>query len=235
MERDWWNSGLNKPALDHDLPMIEKALGSDSARFREIRCWVNVASLKEPDAAAITAELKRHGLIVAGGKLPENSLVASRLAATLLQSGIETGAQLAGRFETELLARAKSPAGDVEALNLLCGLLVGGKSAARLGEYDRYGYERYGEFRFLGSLLAHLAAEGKLTTASPELKLALEKYPENGLVHQFFIRALGEEKSTKETLSAAIKAEYHKLSPGMGGYPDSYTLKRYFSLLKTKL
>lgn len=46
---------------------------------------------------------------------------------------------------------------------------------------------------------------------------------------------IAKEKMTNEMLVAAIGAEFHKLSPGMGGYPDSYTLKRYFALLKEKL
>jgi len=80
-----------------------------------------------------------------------------------------------------------------------------------------------------------LGTKGKLTADSPELKAALEKFPDNSLVHQMAIQCAGVEKVTKEMLVAAIKAEYHKLSIGMGGYPDSYILKAYFALLKQKL
>lgn len=235
MDEDWWNSGLSKPALTHDLPLIEKALGKESDRYKELRCWVDIASLTGPTPAAITAELKRSGLIVAGGKLPGQSLIASRLIAIVLENKIETAEQVFERFSKALLVRAKSEVGDAEALNILCALSTGDKVLDRLAEYDRYGYERYGEFRFLGSLLAYLGSHGKLTTDSPELKTALEKFSDNSLVQQMAIRCAGEEKVTKEMLVSAIESEYHKLSMGMGGYPDSYTLKAYFALLKKKL
>jgi tetratricopeptide (TPR) repeat protein len=235
MDRDWWNSGPSQRGLEQDLPLIEKALGSNSERYKVIRCWVNIAKVTDPQPADITTELKRNGLIVAGGKLPGESLVAARLIAIVQDNKIETDGQLFERFGKELLARAKSAAGDAEALNILCALSMGGQTADRLAEYDRYGYERYGEFRFLGSLLAYLGTKGKLTADSPELKAALEKFSDNSLVHQMAIRCAGEEKVTKEMLVAAIKAEYHKLSTGMGGYPDSYTLKAYFALLNQEL
>jgi len=46
---------------------------------------------------------------------------------------------------------------------------------------------------------------------------------------------MDESEVTRDQLVAAIKAEYHHLSPGLDGQPDSYTLNAHFKLLKTKL
>ena len=235
MDQDWWNGEISKDALAQDLPLVEKTLGSESARFREIQCWVNIASQEEPQADAVKAELKKANLILDAGKLPENSLVAGRLIGTVVAQKIETSEQLFQRFEKTLSARAKSEAGDVEALNILSGLSVGEKTMDRLAEYDRYGWDRYGDFRFAGSLLGGLAAQEKLTAYSPDLKKALKQFPESGIVNQFAMQCAGENNITKEMLVSAIESEFHHLSPGMGGYPDSYTLKSYFFMLKQKL
>jgi thioredoxin-like negative regulator of GroEL len=236
MDQDWWNSRVSKEALDHDLPLVEKALGKASPRLKEIQCCVNIASQEEPKAEAVKAELKKTGLILdADGKLPQNSFIAGKLIGIVVSQKIETNDQLFQRFEKELLARAKSKEGDAEALNILCGLSLESTVMDRLMEYDRYGWERYGDFRFAGSLLAELAAQGKLKEDSPEFARALKQFPEDSMLNQMAIQLRGREKVTKEMLVAAIKSEYHKLSAGIGGYPDSYTLKAYFQRLKEKL
>ena len=171
----------------------------------------------------------------ADGKLPQRSFIAGKLIGIVVRQKIETEDQLFERFEKELLARAKSKEGDAEALNILCGLSVESKALDRLAEFDRYGWERYGEFRFAGSLLGGLAAQGKLTVNSPEFAKALKQFPEDAMLNKMAIQLVGKEKVTQEMLVSAIESEYHKLSAGMGGYPDSYTLKAYFFMLKGKL
>jgi tetratricopeptide (TPR) repeat protein len=235
MDQDWWNSQISKDGLTQDLPLVEKLLGKETAKFKEIQCWVDIASLEEPQAETVKQVLKTANLIVEGGNLPESSLVAGRLIGIVLEQKIETREQMFGRYEKELTARAKSKEGDVEALNILSGLSIEKKTLARLAEYDRYGWERYGEFRFAGSLLAGLSLQGSLNSDGPDLKKALEQFPESGAVHAVELRCADKDHVTKEMLVSAIESEYHHLSPGMGAYPDSYTLKGYFFMLKQKL
>ena len=78
-DRDWWNGGVDQQALDRDLPFVERLLGKDSKRVQAIRCWLSIATAMTPQADVVTAQLKQFGLIVDGGELPKNSLVAGRL------------------------------------------------------------------------------------------------------------------------------------------------------------
>jgi hypothetical protein len=235
MDQDWWNSRVSEQGLKHDLPLVEKALGAGGERFEQIRCWVDLASKEEPQAEAVADALKAAGLLGEGGALPQSSIVASRLSAIAIDSGAGTKDALLARFGEELLKRAKSAPGDAEALNMLCYLCALGKTRERLAEYDRYGWDRYGDVRFAGSLLAGLLAEGKLAGDSPELAKALKQFPEDSTINKIAIRCAGEQGLTAAMLAAAIQSEYRHLSPGMGGYPDSYTLKGYFALLKRKV
>ncbi len=84
-------------------------------------------------------------------------------------------------------------------------------------------------------LLNLLQSEKKLEHDSPDLKKALTQFPDNAVIQNLAILTMDENDVTKDQLVSAIKAEYHHLSPGLDGQPDSYTLNAHFKLLKTKL
>jgi hypothetical protein len=232
-DRDWWNGGVDQQALDRDLPFVERLLGKDSKRVQAIRCWLSIATRDEPQAGLVTAQLKQFGLIVEGGELPKSSLVAGRLLGRVLDLKIETPNRLFARFQDELLTPAKSQAGDVEALNILCNLCEDQKQ--RREEFERYGAERYGDRRFVVGLCALLMEKNALKSDSPELVAALKKFPENNFVNEMALRTAGKEHVTKEMLAAAIKSEYRHLSSDpLSLSPTSAKLNGYFRLLKEK-
>ena len=136
-DRDWWNGGVDQQALDRDLPFVERLLGKDSKRVQAIRCWLSIATRDDPQADFVTAQLKQFGLIVDGGEQPKNSLVAGRLLGRVVDLKIETPDRLFARFHDELLTRAKSKAGDVEALNILCNLCEDQKQRRRIRAISR--------------------------------------------------------------------------------------------------
>ena len=232
-DRDWWNGGVDQQALDRDLPFVERLLGKDSNRVQAIRCWLSIATRDDPQADFVTAQLKQFGLIVDGGELPKNSLVAGRLLGRVLDLKIETPDRLYARFHDELSTRAKSKAGDVEALNILCNLCEDQKQ--RREEFERYGAERYGDRRFVVGLCALLMADNKLKSDSPELVAALKQFPENNFVTEMVLRTAGKDHATKEMLAAAIKSEYRHISPDpVSLIPTSAKLNIYFRLLREK-
>jgi len=234
MDRDWWNGGPDAEALKHDAPLVEQLLGKPSKRFQAIECWLFIFSQeKQDEVAPVKARLEKDGLIVGQGSLPESSLVAARLFNAVVAGNIETRTQLLGKFRKELTDRAKSPAGDVDALNILCNLSQDKKDETL--ELERYGAERYADPRFALGQLVLMARDKKLSLDSAELKAALQKIPENSLLQRIVLTLAGEQKTTKEMLVAAIKAEYRHPSRGVNEYPDSYTLNAYFQMLKQKL
>ncbi len=79
-----------------------------------------------------------------------------------------------------------------------------------------------------------LAAANKLTLGDAELQRALKQFPENNLLATLQLHVAGADKMTNDMLATAIKAEYRKLSVGMG-IPDSYALKGLFNVLGERL
>ncbi len=219
-DEDWWNKSVNVSALKADLTLAKKILAKDVVRFEELSCYAGLAATGL-EAADIKSNLVTEALLIGeGGRLPKNSLVAQELAEMVVGNKIETGEQLLQRHQAALEARAKSAGGDADALNLLCFLCVESKDA-RLAEFDKYGWERYGEERFAVSYLEGLAAAKKLSFNDAELQRALKQFPEDGAIAMLQLRAAGSGHLTNEMIASAIKAEYRKLSYGMA-MPDSY-------------
>jgi len=230
---DWWNKSVNVPALKNDLTLAKKILIKDDERFAELGCYARLVSAGL-EAAEIKSNLVAGALLIGeGGQLPKNSLVAQELTELVVGKNIETGEQLLRRHQSALEARAKSAAGDADALNLLCFLCVETKNA-RLAEFDKYGWDRYGEARFAISYLNGLAATKKLSADDASLQRALKQFPEDSMLATLQLRAAGGDKLTTEMITTAIKAEYRKLSYGMG-MPDSYALKGLFNVLGERL
>jgi hypothetical protein len=233
MDDDWWNSDIDEDSLNRDLPIVDAALGPDSKRAKAIHCWADIELLDSVAAAPVLKLLEDANLIVENGPLPESSLVADGLIDAVLESHLQTKAQLLQRFEKELTARMKSKAGDADAVRILCKLSSDNKD--RLVELNRFGWERYGDAQFSVALLNQLNADKKLEHDSADLKKAREQFPNNAVIQNLWLTSMDESDVTADDLVAAIKAEFHHLSPGLDGQPDSYTLNAHFKLLKEKL
>jgi hypothetical protein len=233
MDDDWWNSDLDEDALNRDLPVVDAAVGPDSKRAKAIHCWVDIELLDNVSAAAVLKSLDDAGLIVENRPLPENSLVAEGLIDAVLDSRLESKEQLLQRFEKELTARMKSKAGDSDAVRILCKLSSDNKD--RVAELNRYGWERYGDARFAIALLNPLQADKKLEHDNPDLKKAHTQFSSNAVIQNLWIATMDESDVTVDDLVDAIRAEFHHLSPGLDGQPDSYTLNAHFKLLKERL
>jgi tetratricopeptide (TPR) repeat protein len=233
MDQDWWNIDIDDDALGRDLPVIDAVLGPDSKRAKAIHCWVDIELQDTIASAPVLKLLEDAGLIVEKGALPESSIVAEGLIDAVVEVKLQTKDQLFERFDKELTERSKSKAGDIDALRILCNLSSENKE--RSENLNRFGWERYADARFAVALLNQLQSEKKLEHDSPDLKKALTQFPDNGVVQNLSILTMDESDVTQNQLVAAIKAEYHHLSPGLDGQPDSYTLNAHFKLLKAKL
>jgi tetratricopeptide (TPR) repeat protein len=230
---DWWNKSVNVRALKTDLTLAKKILTTDTDRFAELSCYAQLVTADQP-ADDIKSNLVAGALLIGdSGQLPKSSLVAQELAELVVGKKIETAAQLLQRHQAALEGRAKSTDGDADALNLLCFLCEASKDA-RLAEFDKYGWDRYGEARFAASYLIGQSAAKNFTADDAGLQRALKQFPENSLLAELQLRAAGQDKLTTVMVASAIKAEYRKLSFGMG-MPDSYTLKGLFNVLRERL
>lgn len=208
--------------------MLATKLGKGSRRLDTLEAWARFTE-EGLETQAVRLGLKVRHLLVDGGDLPEDSLVASRLAGLVLNHHLMTLAELRQRFEKDLRARAWSAEGDVEALNFLWNLV----DSSEQGACNRYGWDRYGDDRFAVSVIADLVSAGKLTADNADLKKALTQFPSNGNLQQWALAAGGADALTKERLVPAILAEYHRPTANQMGY--SYVLKDYFRRLATKL
>jgi tetratricopeptide (TPR) repeat protein len=233
MDQDWWNIDIDDDALSRDLPVIDAVLGPDSKRAKAIHCWVDIELQDTVASAPVLKLLEDAGLIIENGALPESSLVAGGLIDAVLEVHLQTKDQLFERFDKELTERSKSKDGDIEALRILCKLSSENKE--RSENLNRFGWERYADARCAVALLNLLHSEKKLEHDSPELMKALKQFPDNGVIQNLAILTMDEGDVTRDQLVSAIKAEYHHLSPGLDGQPDSYTLNAHFKLLKQKL
>ncbi|EEF59985.1 hypothetical protein Cflav_PD3044 [Pedosphaera parvula Ellin514] len=227
MDHDWWNTEADQEAARQDMQLAEKKLGPKDMRLKDLKCYMDLKTT-EPTTARIKQKLSDAGLIIGdNGRLPADSQIASALISFVLDRHMESRQQLLDRFGKSLLERAKSKAGDVEALNALSFLTIG-NSSEKLAEYDQYGWERYGDKRFAGSYLAGLLADKKINLNSPELKKAVTQFPEDAVIASLQLKCAGE-KDTADMIAQAIKGEYRHLSG------DSYTLKSLFANLDARL
>jgi len=233
MDQDWWNSDIDDDALSRDLPVVDAALGPDSKRAKAIHCWVEIELQDTVASGPVLKALEDAGLIIENNPLPESSLVAAGLIDAVVESKLQTKDQLFERFDKELTDRTKAKDGDVDALKILCMLSTDNRE--RLENLNRFGWEHYGDAQFAAALLTLLNSDKKLEHDNADLKKALAQFPENGVIQNLSIITTDESEVTHDQLVAAIKAEYHHLSPGLDGQPDSYTLNAHFKLLKQKL
>ena len=233
MDQDWWNVDIDEDALDRDLPVVDAVLGPDSKRAKAIHCWVDIELLDTVAAEPVLKSLDDAGLILEKGSLPESSIVAAGLIDAALESKLQTKDQLFDRFEKELTARTKSQAGDLDALRILCKLST--DHAERLENLYRFGWDRYADAKSAAALLNLLNSQKKLDHDNANLKKALAQFPDDGVIQNLGIITMDESDVTRDQLVAAIKAEYHHLSPGLDGQPDSYTLNAHYKMLKAKL
>ncbi|HEX4000422.1 MAG TPA: hypothetical protein VHX65_17860 [Pirellulales bacterium] len=231
-DQDWWNVDIDDDALSRDLPVIDAALGPDSKRAKAIHCWVDIELQDTVAAAPVLKSLTDAGLIMEKGALPESSVVAAGLIDAVLESHLQTKDQLFEQFDKELTERAKSKEGDIDAMKILCALST--ENPERSENLNRFGWERYGDAQFAIAVLNLLKAGKKLDHDGPDLKKAMTQFPDNGVIQNLWITTMDESAVAADDLVAAIKAEYHHLSPGLDSQPDSYTLNAHFKLLKQK-
>jgi tetratricopeptide (TPR) repeat protein len=233
-DRDWWNSAVNKHALQADMDLAEKTLNKESQRFKDLLVYSKLATSEDSDDNSTGKALTDAGLVIGEkSRLPESSLIARYLVEKVIRCKLATGEELLKKYEKELSSRTKSNPGDPDALNLLCLLCVGGDKN-KLAEYDKYGWEHFGDVKCAASYLVGLAANGRLAGSSAELAKALKQFPEDSFIRRLQIQTAGPDNVTTDMLAGAIKAEYRKLSPGMV-IPDSYTLKGLFYGLNSQL
>jgi tetratricopeptide (TPR) repeat protein len=231
MEDDWWNTHVYKDGLRRDLDRVSRALGQDSQRYRELAALAEMIQNEKLEAKDVSDQLTKMHLLVEGGNLPMNSLVASHYIALALKNKVVRSAELLARFAKELEQRAITGTGDVEALNVLCTLYSDTENWTRVQEFDALGWEKFHEVRFVTSFLLGLARDEKLKIDTPEFVKALKEYPENNLIQSIRLHLVGSEHLTADDIAGAIKAEYRLLSVRIA-IRDSYTLKGYFAVLK---
>lgn len=233
MDQDWWNVDIDEDALDRDLPVVDAVLGPDSKRAKAIHCWVDIELLDTVAAEPVLKSLDDAGLILEKGELPESSIVAAALIDAALESKLQTKDQLFERFEKALTDRTKSQTGDIDALRILCKL--SSDHPERLENLYRFGWDHYADAKSAAALLTLLNSQKKLDHDNADLKKALAQFPDDGVIQNLGIITMDESDVTRDQLVTAIKAEYHHLSPGLDGQPDSYTLNAHFKMLKQKL
>jgi len=221
-DTDWWNTATNHDALNHDMALLEKKLGADSWRFTDLETLVYLATSEGLSDNMAGRKLKANGLILDGGRLLQDSAVTAALISRIMKRKLTTHAELYQAFGEDLEKRARSEAGDLEALNILAALVIDADSE-KLEAIDRYGWERYGDERFACSLL-----RGKgdgLQLKDPDLQKALKQFPEGPDLH---FMALGcaarEEAPTRELLVALIKAEFSGLESELGRFSQRLSL-----------
>lgn len=233
-DQNWWNKSVNQHRLSTDSKMAEKILGSENQRLLDAKCYIKLKT-GDLDTASIKAAMLKAGVIIGDkGRLPANSKIASGLIEIALENNFESRTQIIDRFGNLLLERAKSKEGDSEALNILCYLSIK-NDREKLAEYDRYGWERYHEARFAGSLLAGMIRTKELKLSSPELKQALADFPENGVIAMIQLELAGDKDVTNDIIATAIKSQYRRLDTDSLVPGNSYAIKSLFHKLETHL
>ncbi len=231
MDQDWWNASPSEEAVEHDLPIIERSLGTESPRFKAIQCWANTKG-KDASVDDIKSELHNAGLVIENGKL--GSTVSSRRAD-------RRGGREPHRNEKSALRRslkknsANGLARNMAASTLKILISLSSEHPDRLPDFNKYGWDRYADPQFAAGLLTIMWSGDKLTSDSPELVAALKQFPNNSVITQLAVRCASEKDLTRDLLVTAIKSEFHHLSPGSDGQPSSDTLDAHFKRLKKRL
>lgn len=238
-DRDWWNIDFKADLLERDLKLAEAKLGKDAPKLTELRLYARTYTEKV-DPTWLKDALTANGWILGeNATLPAQGKVADRLVALVLEQSLDTAPNLLKRFEKELQRRALGTDGnDVMALNMLAHLLAsnGASRAADLEDVDLAGWERYHDERFAASYLSGLFGAKKLSLDSAQFIKASSDFPDSSFIASLGMKMAKEgSKNLTKPLVAAIKAEYHQLSLGIGGFKDSYILKALFALLEEQL
>jgi hypothetical protein len=227
-DQDWWNVQVERDCLDLDLPLAAKALGAESASWRELELLAQCAGSEDANVppelrrvlekrdeahrAAVSSCLdgaKTLGLLGEGAHLPRSSRVASSLFGHWTSTGIAKAAELLTSFEDELWKRVGSEKGDLQALEIL-GVLYQETSSPRLAEADELGWTSFHDPRFGCSLLAR-RGEG-LRPDDPLLVDALARHAQDARVLAFAVHAARKAGTlTPELLARQIQAELRHL------------------------
>src|SRR5207247_1706636 len=114
MEFDWWNSRVDKTAIQQDLPLIEAALGKDSERFRALACFarLRIATSGDNDevdskndqtkiATEVARILKDAKFVLDDGAIPTNSIMAAGLVEAALKHKLIEKEQCRAKFGDE--------------------------------------------------------------------------------------------------------------------------------------
>lgn len=241
MSQDWWNAFVDEEGLKRDLKRAETALGKDSPRYRQLQAIAELLLAEhqkskaddektaKPDGPDLLKTLTTLKLLLKDGALPENPVVTTHFIRLALQQKLVSSKELVERFGAELEKRATTGAGNAEELNTLSYLYSDLENWDRVAALDKIGWDKFHDIRFVTSTIAGLARNYTLKVDSPELKRALEDFPEHQLLWSFRLMLLGK-NCTEEDFVGAIKAEYRHPSEQMGMI-NSYTLKAYFAEL----
>jgi tetratricopeptide (TPR) repeat protein len=231
--RDWWNTGPNAKYLAVDLSLLKSTKFADVQRVNELACAAECGvALASEDAQDVKSILTKHGyLFDPAVTLPGDGWTASVMLAVATEKGAITPDAARDKWLPQISARVQKST-DAEYWNVAANL--SGSGTDQLLEIDQQGWDRTGDVRFAGSLLAGLDARGRLKAGDPILVKALKQFPESSVIAAFEVRAtLSAGLPARDVLVHAIKTEYTKMSPGglLSLRPSAGALQAYFKLL----
>lgn len=230
-ELDWWNTTVNHQVVGYMLESLRAR--KDLVGIAELECSIKIEAADEEARLPI---LRACNLLVDQGALPKNSGIAYLLTAMTPNLDLKA---LYKRHQRELLGRANSKTGDLEALKLASFLAVQNNDKAQLAKLDQLGWGKYQHADSAGSFLAGIGVmDGKKLSTSQrkELNRALAQFPNNAL---FQMLALHDKKpagnALKERLIELITAEYHRFyfSSNLSAPPNARGLHSFFLNLAT--
>lgn len=230
---------VNKLFLQRDLDRAKQVLVKEPRRLVELTLYGRTY-LEEVTPEWLKHELET-GLWLIGdnGRLPESARVAERLMNLAVKHRLADIPTLLTRFEKELRRRSFGKgSNDLGATHLLGGMLVqaGKTRAADATAVKRTGWLQYKDPVLAGGYLADLLNENKLKSNNPELRRAMTEFPLDGLLCTLdVILAREEGLPLRDTLVAAIQAEFMQLSVEVGTIKGISQLNSYFEMLKKEL
>ncbi len=231
--QDWWNAAPNMQAFTAAVAAVERGFGADHAIAREVRLLEK--SLELEGTPAFGELLREEGLLLGDeGRLPTSSWVAKEWIHDALKAELLSYADLE-RHMPELGRRARSGE-DLAALDIVARVLTETGRKPQLAEFDRLGWETYGEERFALSYLAGRKDEvgGSLDHDDRFLLEARDDFPRTPRIARIaLVLATRAGQDTTEDVVRLIDAEYHGLrsDPSRG----STYLNAYFGELAKRL
>jgi len=225
-ERDWWNDGPQQVYLKYDLPLLEKLRANDG-RVKSAQCAGECLVEKEPTKETVRAILLRHGYLIDGRTLPEESRMLALIMGIALESEAISVSVAREAFGEKLLSRAIHEK-DAELFNAVCYLQI---ETPEMEKVEKVAWGTTGKSKFAAGYLIELLRKGALNANDPVLEKAFAEFPEDAQIHAI---GFGLKKDCgQEFLVQAIKAEYKHFSISSAGVsrPSAMMLRACFAEL----